>query len=106
MLRKKTPDFPGIGFNRAAVSPGDTEFFQRNAPAVEHPEEVVVRNQEQIRWVGKGHVVGIPLGIGMTVGADDGQILDLAVQTAGDLPLDGIAREKTILMHDDFFTHC
>ena len=41
----------------------------------------------------------------MTVGADDGQILDLTVQTAGDLPLGGVAREKAIIVHDDGSSH-
>jgi hypothetical protein len=51
MLREETPDLPGVGFDRSSVRPGDAELFQRDTPAVEHPEEVVVRDQEQIRWV-------------------------------------------------------
>ena len=105
MFRKKTPDLPGIGFYRTSVRPGDAQFFQRYAPAVEHPEEVVVWDQEQFGGVGKGDVVRVPPGIGVTVGADDGQVSDLAVQTAGDLPLGGVAGEKPILVHDDGSSH-
>jgi hypothetical protein len=102
---KKTPDFPGIGLDRASVRPGDTELFQRNSPAVEHPEDIMIRDQKQLRRVGKGDVVRIPPGIGVTVGADDGQIPDLAVQAVGDPPLGGIAGKKPILVHDEGSSH-
>ena len=51
MLREKTPDFSGIGFDRPAVRPGDTELLEGNPLAVEHPEQVMVRDQKQLRWV-------------------------------------------------------
>ena len=94
MLGEKTPDLPGIAFDRTAVDPGNPEFFERDALAVEHPEQVMIRDQEQLGGIGKGDIVRIPPGIGVPVGADDGQILDLAVQTAGDPPLGGIAGKR------------
>ena len=87
VLRKQTPDRAGIGFDGSSVDPGNPQFLERDALAVEHPEQVVIRDQEQRRRIGKGDIVGIPPGIGMPVRADDGEPLDLAVQAAGDQPL-------------------
>jgi hypothetical protein len=65
----------------------------------------VVRDQEQSIGVGKRRIFSVPPRIGVAVRADDGQILDRAVQTAGDLPLGGIARKKPVLIHDDGSSH-
>ena len=65
----------------------------------------MIGDQEQRGGIGEGLVVGIPPRIGVPVRADDGEILDLAVEAAGDPPFGGIAGEETILVHDDDSTH-
>ena len=105
MFREEAPDFPGIGFDRPPVLSGNAQFFHRDAPAVKHPEDIVIRDQEQLGRIGKGGIVRKPARIGVAVGADDGKILDLAVQPMGDLPPDRIARKESIIVHDDGPSH-
>jgi hypothetical protein len=79
MLCEQTPDRTGITFDGSSVDPGNPKLLERDTLAVEHPEQVVIRDQKQRRRIGKGDIVGIPPGIGVTVGADDRQVSDLAV---------------------------
>ena len=105
VLCEQTPDRAGVAFDGSSVDPGDPQLLERDTLAVEHPEQVVIRDQKQRRRIGKGDIVGIPPGVGVPVGADDGKPLDLAIQAAGDPPLGGLAGEKTVLVHDDVSTH-
>ncbi len=68
--------------DRTAIVARNAQVLESYALAVEHPEHVVVRRDEQRRGVGERRVVGEPLRIGVAVRTDDGQILHRRVQAA------------------------
>jgi len=64
---------------------------------VEHTEDVVVGDDEQVRGGAEGRVlVGQQPGIDMAVRADDGEVRDPVVQLACHAPLGRVGCEETI----------
>src|SRR2546429_4657260 len=84
---KSAPDLARILLDWAAISARDREIFELDALAVEHPENVMVRRDEERGRVGEGLVVGVPLRIGVTMRADDRQLLDRRIEFATEVPL-------------------
>jgi hypothetical protein len=80
----------------APPSRRDREVFELDALAIEHPENVMVRRDEERGRVGEGLVVGVPLRIGVTMRADDGQILDRRIECATQVPLHRVGGEQAI----------
>src|SRR6185437_11185353 len=48
--------------------------LERDALAVQHPENVVIGNDEERRRIRERRVVGVPLRIGVSMGTDDRQV--------------------------------
>ncbi len=75
VIGKELPDFAVIVLHRAAVNAGHAQRFQRDTLRVEHPEHVVVGDDEQLCGRPEGGVlVGKEFGIDVPVRADDRQI--------------------------------
>src|SRR5690348_15060858 len=96
--REAKPDRARIRFGDSAVATGHTEGLELHTLAVQHPEDVVIRDDQQRRRIGERLVVGEPSRIGMAVRTDDRQIADRLVQMPRDLSRRRIGREKPIRM--------
>ncbi len=85
----------GRGVGRTPVSDRNPECLERDPLRVEHPQDVMVRDNEQIRGCPEGRVrVGKESRVDVAVRADDREAGDAVVELAGDQPLGGIWREK------------
>jgi hypothetical protein len=85
-------------FHHAAVRARHTEVFQAHALAVEHPEYIVIRNEQQRRRVAEGGVIGEPLWVGVSMRTDDGQMTRQRVQAPRDCTLRGLGGKQPIRM--------
>ncbi len=85
-----------VGLGRAAVGAGNAEVGQRHALRAEHAEDVVVGDDEELRGIGEGQVLGVPARVGMAVRADDRQVADLGVERARKAAHRGIGRKQPI----------
>src|ERR1700693_3282926 len=74
--REGSPDLARILFAAAAIAARNAEILEPYALAVEHPEDIVIRRDEQRRGVAEWLVVGVPPGVGVTGGAYERQVLD------------------------------
>ena len=90
------PDLARIPFDRSTVMPRDTETLEAHTLAVEHPEHIMIRCDEQRGCIAERRVVREPLRIGMAMRAHDRQILDRRVERAGERTLAGFGREEAI----------
>ena len=82
--------------NGTAVHPGDTEVGEVDALGGQHPEHVVIRDDEKLRGVRERDVLGEDLGFHVAVHADEREGLRLAVDLPGDLSLLGGRRQRTV----------
>ena len=103
MVGKGLPDFPVVrldhafGLPRQAISPLDAQRLQGYSLGVEHAEDIMVGNDEQVGGRPQGCLcVGQKTGIDMAVRAYEGQSCDGIVQLTGDTALPGIGGEETI----------
>jgi hypothetical protein len=87
---ENVPDLARILLDRSTVAPRDAEILEAHTLAVEHPENIMVRCNEQRRRIGERCVVGEPLRIGMPMRAHDRQILHRRIQCAGERALAGL----------------
>ena len=101
VARQQAPDRARIALGRAAVGTRHAQRLERHALAVEHPEDVVVRDHEQGRRIAERLVAGEPGRIAMTVRADDRQRCHLAIQAPGDRPRILLRREQDVGMRHD-----
>ena len=62
----------------------------------------MIRHQEQVGGILEAIIVRKPDRIGMTVWADDGQILDALVKPASDVPLLWIRDKKPVRVELEF----
>src|SRR5262249_12582861 len=101
------PDFAVVGLHRAAVNARYAERFHRDALRVEHPENVVVGNEQQIsgraEWIIRG---GEHPRINMAMRADQRLVGDLAIETQRDLFLSRIWIEISVFREMDFSGVC
>ncbi len=75
------------------------EIFQPDTLGVQHPEQVVVGdNQKLRRSLLKGLVQRKPRGVGMAVRADDRQVRHFGIQARAKARRPGSAREQAIGM--------
>lgn len=79
------PYFAVVCFDTGAVLVADTQLIQRYTLAVKHPEHVVIGFYQQFSGVGERLIVRKPGWICVPVWADDGQIPNLLIETAGDV---------------------
>ncbi len=80
VLGETAPDLARIALHRPAVDARDAERLQRDALGMEHPEDVVVGDDEELGGIGEGLVLGEPARIGVAVRADDRQRCDRAMK--------------------------
>ena len=99
------PDLAGILLDRCAVAARNAEVLEPDALAVEHPEHVVIRRDEQRRSVGERRVVGEPLRIGVAVRAHDRQVLHRRVEAAGERARRRVGREEPVRMEIHGYRH-
>ena len=90
MRREDAPRLARIGLRP------DTQFFQRHALRIEHPEEVMIGLQQQGGGIGERLVRCEPGRIGVAMGADDRQACDRFVEIARDRPHTRIGREQAV----------
>ena len=93
--REETPDIP-----RFAVIGSVAQSLHGDALAIEHAQHVVVGKKEERGGIGEGNVVGEPACLGVSVRAEDGEILNVREDASGDLPGSGIWREETVWMEE------
>ena len=74
------------------------EIVQRNPLAVEHPVDVVIGLNEELRRIGKGLVPSEPCRLGMTMWTDDGQPAHLRIQAARNRTLRWIRGKQSIVV--------
>ena len=98
-LGEKPPDGARVRRDRAAVTARDAEILQRDALAVEHAEDVMVRHHEQPRRIGERLVLGVPARIGVAVRGDDRQGLDVVVEAPRHGAGGRIGRKKPVLVN-------
>ena len=98
---ERPPDAARVQLDRSAVAARDAEVLEPDALAVEHPEHVVVRRDEQRRRVRERRVVGEPLRIGVPMRAHDRQVLDRRVEAPRKVARRGIGGEEAVGMKVD-----
>ena len=98
------PGFTSVSC-RLAIAPRDGERVKPHTLAVEHPENVMVRLQQQLGRLAPGAIVGEPSRISMPVRADNRQPGDLGVERARDRPLRGIARKQAVGVKNKWSAH-
>ena len=89
VLAEGTPDLARVGLDRAAVEPRYAQAGRLDALGGQHPEHVVVGNDQQLGRVGERAVVGEDLRFHMPVHADQRQVFGLVVDLASDAALFG-----------------
>jgi hypothetical protein len=105
MLGKGPPDLSRVPFHLTSVGERNAQAFQRNSLTVEHPEDVVIRDEEKIGRIEKSNVFGIPARVGMAMGTNDGQFSHMGVETSGHCTDFWVAREQTIFVHQGPLAH-
>src|SRR5580700_6289320 len=103
--RQDVPDLARVGLDRTAVEAPDTERFERDTLAVEHPEDVMVRNDEKRRGVRKWLIAREPCGVGVTVRTDDRQPGDFGIEAARYGANRRLRRKQAIGMDMDLGRH-
>ena len=93
---KQPPDLARIALGHPAIDARHAEVFELDALAVEHAKHVVIGREQQAGRIGERHVVREPFRIGMPVRADDRQVLDEAVEFAGDGSRGRVDRKQPI----------
>ena len=101
ILREASPDRARACLDRFTVEPGYPQFFERDTLAVEHPENVMIWHDQQLRRIGELRVRREPGGIGMPVRAQDGQVPDSIVEPPRDRASVLFGREEAIGMKDE-----
>ena len=75
-------------------------MLKRDTLAVKHAIYVVVTNDEQLRRIVKGLVLGEPARVSVAVRADDRQVPNVGVDPLGDGACVGFGREKPVFVED------
>jgi hypothetical protein len=79
--------------DRRLVETGNAEVFEGDPLAIEHPEDVMVRDDKERGRVGERFVAREPGGIGMTVRTHDRKRADLAIEASSDCPHRRVGRK-------------
>jgi len=80
ILGEEAPDPAAIGLDRRAVQRGHPKIFQPDPLAEQHPENIVVRNDQQLGGVGEVLVLGVPARIGVAVRRNNREILHRGIE--------------------------
>ena len=88
LIGEQLPDTPVVHWITTTLDWRDTERLERQALGVEHPADVVVRDDEELsRRAERRGIVGEEARIHVAMRADDRQVSDALVQPTGDSPL-------------------
>jgi len=98
VLGKAPPNLAWIVLNGATVDPPDAEILQLDALAVEHPVDVVIGDDEELRGIFERFVLGEPARIGVTMRRYDRQVAHAVIEPAGYGARFGIGGQQAILM--------
>ncbi len=91
------PNLAVIGLDRPTVLTRHAQVFELDALGVEHPKDVMVRDNEQIDWRAELVVrVGKQTRIDVPVRADQRHVFDRRVQLSGKLALGRVRREVAV----------
>ncbi len=97
MFGEGLPDLAMIGLRRAAVSARHAQRLQGHALGIEHPEDVMIGDDEEIGWRAERRVfIGQQPRVDMTMRADDGQPRHACVQLPRHAPLRRVGVKETI----------
>ena len=96
VLGETAPDLARVGFHRFAVDTGHAELGERDALGMEHPEDVVVGDDEQLGGIGKWLVLGEPARIGMAMRTDDRQVGDRSMEVTGQCARGWVRRKQSV----------
>ncbi len=94
MIGKDLPDLSVIRFHRLAITGRYAERFQRDALGIEHAEDVVVGDDEQVGWRAQRGIFGKQARIDVPVRADQGQVSHPGVELARHAALGGVRIKK------------
>jgi len=101
MLGESLPDLTWIRFDGCAVARRDSEGLHRHAARVQHPEDVVVRDDEERGGFGERRVVGEERGLDVSVRTDEGELAGLVIERPCDSPKRWIGIEKPVVVEDE-----
>src|SRR5579883_3335265 len=77
MAGETPPDAAPVLFDLApAVARRDADAFEADPGAIEQPQQIMIRPEQQRDRILEGRITGEPGRIGMAVWADDGQMFD------------------------------
>lgn len=104
MRRRGPPRLTRFGDWRPVIE-GDPQRFERNALAVEHPQDIMVGAEQQVSRVRERRVGRESCGIGMAVRADDRQASDAVVKAPSDRADIRVGRQQAIGMEYERLYH-
>ena len=96
MIAEQLPDPPRVLFDRAAVDARDAQRLHRDALRVEHPDDVVIGDDDERRGIGERLVMREQPRIDVAVRAHQRQPRALGIQRACGLADDGNRAEVAI----------
>jgi hypothetical protein len=102
---EQAPRRPRIRAAVPSVNARNAERFQRDALAVEHAVEIVIRDEQQARGVLPRRVGGKPGRVGVAVRTQDGQIACAGEDPASDFAQPGVRREEPVRVQCQSLRH-
>src|SRR3954453_3110586 len=105
VLGEEAPDRSRIAFRGPTVDAWDSEQLEPNALAVEHAEEIMVGDEQQLGGIRKTLIQREPCGISVAVRTEDRQRPNVLIKLAGDLPGRNVGREQPVGMKDARAAH-
>src|SRR5258708_29709900 len=82
MAGEELPDLPWVALDRRSIPARDAERFERNAARIQHAQDIVIRDDDQRRRLGKGAVLGEEARVYVPVRTDERERANLLVQNA------------------------
>jgi hypothetical protein len=96
VLAEPAPDLSRVCLNWTPIEPRHPDLSRLDALGGQHPEDVVIGNDQQLRRVGELYVIGERLRFHVAVHADKRQVFGCAVDFPGEAPLFCWKRESTV----------
>ena len=98
VLRKQPPDCPAIRFDRRTVHRRHAKILEPHPLREQHPEDVVVRHDEQPRRIGELLVFGIPPRFRVPMGRNQRQVAYARIECPCDATLLRVGREQPVVV--------
>ena len=74
----------------------NAEVLEGNSLAVKHTEDVVIRLNQECRWIGKRLIIGKPFGFRVAMGTENRQIFHAGIEPARNGSRSRIRREQSL----------